>query len=203
MWRRTLTHRKAGVRGRGVGMRETETCWRDDWGTQSLPFPRLPQLPDSSCVNHFLPFIATRGATQTPCRKLTHLGVVPVPPHVSQGAHLAGPQHGGCIDLFVLSGDKGKRQVYMLQGTWGTRGERRMGREELFLLCLPCSESTILLEASEIPVVLPEGSAQVPPLLWGKGIYWEQLCLHPFHLQIFLPGLNPELFLCKSLKSYK
>lgn len=48
---------------------------------------------------------------------MTHLRVVPVPPHVGEGAHLAGPQHGGCIDLFVLRGDKGQGQVHMLQGT--------------------------------------------------------------------------------------
>lgn len=52
-----------------------------------------------------------------PAGRLTYLRVVSVPPHVSEGAHLAGPQHCRCVDLFVLCGDKGKRQVYVLQGT--------------------------------------------------------------------------------------
>ena len=46
-----------------------------------------------------------------------------------------------------------------------------MEREELSLLCLPCSEFTILPEAPKTSVVFLDGSAQVPPLLWGKGIY--------------------------------
>lgn len=115
-------------KSRGVGVRETETYWRDEWGSQSLPFPRLPQLLGSwVSISDFFPFTAPRGATQALPGKPTHLGVVPVPPHVSEGAHLAGPQHGSCVDLFVLRGDKGKRQVHMLQGTWGKRGERRHG----------------------------------------------------------------------------
>lgn len=46
-----------------------------------------------------------------------HLCVVSVPPHVSEGAHLAGPEHRSCVDLFVLCRDKRKRQVHMLQWT--------------------------------------------------------------------------------------
>lgn len=47
----------------------------------------------------------------------TYLRVVSVPPHVSECAHLAGPQHCRCVDLFVLCGDERKRQVYVFQGT--------------------------------------------------------------------------------------
>lgn len=54
---------------------------------------------------------------QPPCGRPAHLCVVPIPPHVSESAHLAGPKHGSCVDLFVLCCDKRKGQVHMFQGT--------------------------------------------------------------------------------------
>lgn len=125
--------------------------------------------------------------------KVTHLRVVSVPPHVGEGAHLAGPQHGSRIDLFVLRGDKGKRQVYVLQGTWGQ--EERGGMERRALPAAPSllwRRYIFVLEASKPSVLLPKGLGAVPNL---ERLYCKQFYLDSFHLPVFLPGLKPELFM--------
>lgn len=54
----------------------------------------------------------------------TNLCVVPKPPDISECSHLAWPEHCCGVDLLVLGGDKGQRQVNVFQGTCRNRSSR-------------------------------------------------------------------------------
>lgn len=184
------------------------TNWWDYWSTESLPSPKLG-LPQPLRLHKPSHCLSSLSQSELSCHwmlrgRLTHLRVVSIPPHVSEGAHLARPQHCSCVDLFVLRGDKGKRQVYMLQGTWGTREETRHRGGGAFsalpsLLWIYISSGSL----QNITVPLPEESARGVPWFGEGCIVTHSLYLSIFHLLVFLPGVKPELFLCKTWEIYK